>query len=300
MRFVNKRDEELEEGAVIPQSQSTTQVAEQPVMPSRRLQRVAEHFYTQAELLTSMREQFEQEMEPLHDLLVRQNEAMRQLLQNLEERLRPLNEYADGEEANLDALEHRIQDGGSDHVARSFAAYLSEQRRRIGETREQIDQQRVPFIEYGEDQRDAVEVALARFDEDIAALEENLAEQRRVMMKMLDALRSETFTAVRDYLSDRVEALTALAASGSSDPADISHELQQLRRQLEAQAGDSTHVRAVLERTDTADEQLAAASSGPSSLPREEPAPSLAAVPEPDDSDEVYHEGGDEPAQTGT
>jgi beta-lactamase class A len=289
MRFVNRRDdahdeapdeapveayEEAEVAIQGPQSQSITQVAELPVMPSRRLQRVAEHFHSQSELLTSMREQFEQEMEPLHDLLVRQNEAMRRLLGNLEERLRPLNEYADGEEANLDALEHRIQDGGSEHIARSFAEYLADQRVRIAETREQIDAQRIPFVQYDEDQRDAVEVALARFDDDIAALEENLAEQRRVMLRMLDALRSETFVAVRDYLSNRVEMLTTLAASGSSDPVAINQELQQLRRQVEGAAGGSDHVRSVLNRTDAADAQLASFTGdtgGPRALPADEP-----------------------------
>src|SRR5690606_35071530 len=110
------------------------------------------------------------------------------------------NEYADGEEANLSALEERIQAGGLDHVARSFSQYMEEQRRRIDETREQIDRQRVPFLEYGDAQRDTVETALSRFDNDIEALEANLAEQRRVMVRMLDAMRSETFAAVREYL----------------------------------------------------------------------------------------------------
>ncbi|MSQ42370.1 MAG: hypothetical protein EXR65_04970 [Dehalococcoidia bacterium] len=82
--------------------------------------------HTQSELLGSMRQQFEAEMEPLHELLVHQSATMQRMLGNLEERLRPLNEYADGEEANLDALEQRMNESGSDHVARSFAEYLAD------------------------------------------------------------------------------------------------------------------------------------------------------------------------------
>ena len=72
-----------------------------------------------------MREQFEAEMEPLHELLVRQSAAMQRVMANLEERLRPVAEYANSEEANLEALAQRIAAGGADHVARSFAPYLS-------------------------------------------------------------------------------------------------------------------------------------------------------------------------------
>ena len=262
-----------------PGSRSVSEVAAQPVMPSRRLQRVAEHFHAQGELLTEMREQFEQEMEPLHDLLVRQGAAMQRLLQNLEERLRPLNEYADGEEANLDALEQRIQQGGSDHVARSFRQYVDDQRSRINATRDQIDAQRVPFVQYGEDQRDAVEVAMARFDGEIQRLEENLAEQRRVMLQMLDEMRSEPFLAVRDYLLGRIDTLTSLAESGATDPAEIGQAVGELRRTLEAMSGSSDHVRAVLDRAAEADEQLAAAAV-PAPRPQvrlHEPPPAFAA-----------------------
>lgn len=39
-----------------------------------------------------MRQEFEAEMEPLHELLVHQANTMQRMLTNLEERLRPLNE----------------------------------------------------------------------------------------------------------------------------------------------------------------------------------------------------------------
>ncbi|MFA7249354.1 MAG: hypothetical protein WC273_06925 [Dehalococcoidia bacterium] len=258
MRFGSRKDDDGRAHEVVPASRSAVEVAPQPVIPSKRLQRVAEHFHTQAELLATMRQEFESEMEPLHQLLVQQANTMQRTLTNLEERLRPLNEYADGEEANLNALEQRMNESGSDHVARSFAEYLAEQRGRIAGTREQIDQQRIPFLQYGEEQRDAVEVALSRFDADLDALETNLAEQRKVMLRMLDSMRSDTFAAVKDFLMSRQEALSALASSGSTDPAEIGRTVQQLRRSLEPMA-DSPQVKPVLERVDQADRRLVAA-----------------------------------------
>ena len=257
MRFGSRKDDDGRAQEVVPASRSAVEVAQQPVIPSKRLQRVAEHFHTQAELLATMRQEFESEMEPMHELLVQQANTMQRLLTNLEERLRPLNEYADGEEANLDALEHRMNESGSDQVARSFADYLAEQRGRIAGTRQQIDQQRMPFLQYGEEQRDTVEVALSRFDSDMDALEQTLAEQRKVMLRMLDAMRSETFSAVKEFLMSRQEALGALATSGSTDPTEIGRSVQSLRRALEPMA-DAPQVKPVLERVDQADRRLVA------------------------------------------
>ena len=213
MRFGSRKDDDGRASEVVPASRSAVEVAPQPVVPSKRLQRVAEHFHTQAELLTTMRQEFESEMEPLHELLVHQTATMQRMLSNFEERLRPLNEYADGEAANLDALEHRMNESGSDHVARSFAEYLADQRSRIAGTREQIDQQRMPFLQYGEEQRDTVEVALSRFDSDMDALETNLAEQRKVMLRMLD------LHAVGDLL--RREGVPDVASGGAGRPRDL-------------------------------------------------------------------------------
>jgi len=287
MRFGSRRDDESRPTppAPTPASYSVAEAAEQPVLPSRRLQRVAEHFRAQSELLGTMRDQFEDEMEPLHELIVRQAQAMQALLQNLEDRLRPLNEYADGEEANLSALEERIRAGGQDHVARSFSTYLTEQRRRIDETREQIDHQRMPFIEYGDAQRETVETALQRFDSDIEALEANLAEQRRVMMRMLDAMRSESFTAVRDYLEGRQQVLADLAAAGSTDPTEISQGAQALRADLRDIAAKSDHVRNLLEQAEAADRALAATVPSPRPL-REQPEQVVVHADEPVASDD--------------
>jgi hypothetical protein len=257
MRFGSRRSRADHEavGAEVT-SPSGTMPGSQPPRPSQRLGRVAEHFHLQAELLSDMGGQFEAEIAPLHELLVRQHEAMQRVLENLEQRLRPLNEYADGEERNLDSLRQRIEEDGADHVARSFKPYLDDQRRRIAETRAQIAEQRVPFVQYGSDQSEVVEVALSHLDPDLQRLQENLAEQRRVMLRMLEAMRSESFCSVKDYLLERVEALSTLADEGITDPAQIGGRLGAARTTLAATAGEATDVRAVLERADQADQEL--------------------------------------------
>lgn len=126
-----------------------------------------------------------------------------------------------------------------------------------------------------------MEAALTRFDSDIEALEQNLAEQRRVMMRMLDAMRSDTFAAVKDYLSNRQEALGKLAESGSTDPAEIGRTVQQLRRSLEAVAAKSDFARSVLEQADQADRALIDVAPRPRAIRDEAPE----AVAEADDEE---------------
>ena len=270
MRLRSRREED-EQGSpevqVSPESGEAPELASrrvdviQPtVEPSKRLHRVAEHFQTQLDLVTGMRQQFEAEMEPLRQLLVDQATSTQQIMDNLEELLRPLKDYADSEDANLDALEKRMDELGADHIARSFSGYLSAQRSRITDTREQIDRERMPFIEYAEEQRAALEVALSRFDGDMDALEANLNEQRKVMMGMLESMRSETFSAVKQYLVQREEALATVAESGSIEPDQILRAVQPSRQSLDQFAADP-HIRAVLERAEQADQHLVAATS---------------------------------------
>ena len=263
MRFVKGREQQQGETEVAAGGLGVSSLA------SARLQRIGAYFVSNEELLREMREQTEQELSPVAELLLRQQQTMRQLLGNLEERLRPLKEYAQSEERNLGALEERIggSEASSDFVSRAFSGYISDQRRRVDETREQIEEQRAPFVGYADDQRDAVESALSRFDKEIEALESNLTEQRKVLMRMLDAMRSDTFVQAREYLAEREATLAGLAADGEADPAEIVATVNALRARIQQSAAQSEHVRAVLEAADVADRRMAESVTRPRPQP---------------------------------
>lgn len=258
---------------------------------SERLRRVLSYFQDQARLLTEMRGEVDAETAPLAALLDRNDQTMERLLHNLEDRLRPLNEYASSEETNLVSLEEQMQSQEMGYIARSFEEYVANQRGRISETREQIERQRDPFVRYGEEQRTAVEAALSRFDEDIAALEQNLAEQRRVMMRMLDAMRSDVFVAAREFLQAREATLAELTEESITDPAQIGARLHAHREQAAAHVTDGvagSYLRELLEITDHADQRLTAASGDP-------PGPRALATPK---APPVGQSTGDEPTAT--
>ena len=184
------------------------------------------------------------------------------MLSNLDERLGPSRDYAASEESNLEALQARIDGEGMDFIARSFSEYVTEQRQRIAETHQHIADQREPFEQLVADQRDAVELGLSRFDSDIAALESNLGEQRRIIMGLLDAMRSQDFGDVREFIDARERVLAEAAERGVTDPAEIAASMQMLRRSLQPGATGNAHLDRVLEGVAVADERLLQAGAG--------------------------------------
>jgi hypothetical protein len=262
---LRRRSDELEAAIDEQTQQTTSQITPAQPRPqaveSARLNRIAQYFAAQAELLSQMRSQIEQETSPLIDLLIRNEDTFSYVLANFEEKLRPLETYATTEERNLVELQNRLTAEGGDHLARSFADYLGSQRQRIDETRNRIAQQRDPFLRFRDDQQQAIEIALSRFDGDIAALEDVLSEQRRVTMRLIDAMRSEAFIAVKDYLAERHEVMVDVATSKTTDPGRIVDSLRSRRAAVpkQGQGAGAEHLNQVLRATDESDRRFAAA-----------------------------------------
>lgn len=233
-------------------------VPEAAAMGSPRLRRANEYFAAQEALLHDVRWQVELELAPFVELMQRQQATTRETLANLEPQLRPLHEFLEAEEVNLDELERNMTDADMGFLSRSFAKHAESLRDRIGETRRHIESQRSPFLRFDDDTRGVVDVALARLDTDLGALEQNLAEQRRVMHRLLDAMRSEPFVAARDLLLARQAVIEELTAAGVTEPAEIVKCLQALRANTAADGGGA-QLQRVLAATDAADARLAGA-----------------------------------------
>lgn len=227
-----------------------------PVVHSTRLRRLGEYFAAHSELLAEMRRQTEAETAPFQQLLNQQAETSRYLVQSLDLRLRPLLEYAVSEEQNLAALEEEMASQGMEFIARSFSDYVAQQRLRIRETRSHIEMQRAPYQAHSDAQREAIEMALSRFDEDVAMLEHNLAEQRKIMMRMLDAMRSEAFVAAREYLAAREAEMRESARAGITDPAAITMRLREAGAQLSG-VDSTAYLERLVQHVQSTDERFA-------------------------------------------
>ena len=240
------------------------------VYVSPRVERMREYFRAQGQLLREMQDEVERETAPLLELIDQQERSLRTVLDNLEERVRPLTEFADIEDENLAQLQQQLQIEGTDFLTRAFSDYVGAQRDRIAMTREQIASLGDPLRQWGEDQREGVEAALSRLDTDVAALERTLTQQRKVMIRMMDAMRSEAFVTVRDFLLERQAALVVAGEQGTTDPREIGELMQQQRELLDDVSGKQ--VEAVLRATNAADERLIGAAPVP-------PRPMLPAAP---------------------
>src|SRR3546814_1424407 len=92
-------------------------------------------------------------------------------------------------------------------------------------------------------------------------------------MLVRSAMRSETCSAVKDFLDGRQAALADLASQGSTDPLEISRAAQQLRAGLQDLASRSDYVRTLLEQAETSDRALAAIAPAPRAIREDVAAP---------------------------
>lgn len=269
-RKSNGRSSETPAGyAPPPLSQQATsatpgvQPATAPAMPetaanygSERIRILEEQIRDQRALLGQAEQEFDQETGGLKVYLQRQGVTLETILNQLEQRLRPLREYVAREEANLNSLIEDMTRRPEDFVAENFAGYISTQKANIDLTRKSIEQQRNPFIDYFEQQMEALELSLKRFDPFIERLAANLDEQQEILEGFLGAMRDEHFQAVRGYLDERSEAWTSFAAAGETDPTDTYRRLRQLRDGFSRLSQGQQHLTDVLTQTTHADDHL--------------------------------------------
>ena len=254
---------------------------------SSRLRRLAAHVTAHADMVANLARELDEEAEPLRQLLDRQASAMDRVMAKLGLQLEPVRAFAAGEESNLRALQERMEGEGMRFVAHAFAKVLDEQRERTEATLAQIDGQREPFEQFASDQLKTIELALKRFDGDVAALENALAEQRKVALRLLEAMRSDEFNEVKDLLLARQQALEELAESGITDPSHIAARLRAIRGEHPSDASADSHFGEVIESAMSADERLMAAGTGT-------PVLALVGPDEEPEADEHDAEGEDE------
>ena len=251
-------------------------VADAPTSP--RLERLAGFFSAEEGLVEEMGRQVASETEPLRQLLGRQRRAVERVMENLDRQLVPIREYVASEESNIEALRGRLGGDEGDYVPRLFADYMEQQRRRIADARQRVEDQRAPFERLAADEVEAVELALSRFDEDVEALERTLGEQRRIVARLLEAMRSDEFGDVRRLIDAREQALAEAARQGLTDPARIAERMRELRESLDAEG--NAHLGRVIKGVAETDDRLLRAGAGPGV--HAVPAPAEAAPDEPE------------------
>lgn len=228
---------------------------------SARLRRLASQFASHEELVERLSPQIASETAALRLLLDRQAGAIDEVTATLGAQLRPVRAFADGEESNLRMLQERMEGDDMGVVAQTFSDLLTLQREQIEATRTRIERQREPFAQFLANERLTIERVLERFDGDVDELESALAQQREVTLRLLDAMRSEEFTQVQEFLLDRQQILDEVAASGVTDPSQLAARLDLVRAKHPADAARGAQLEAMLESTAATDARLTAITS---------------------------------------
>jgi DNA repair exonuclease SbcCD ATPase subunit len=223
---------------------------------SERIRILEEQIRDQRVLLEQAEREFQQETTGLKVHLQAQAATLQTILGHLEQRLRPLQEYIAKEEANLNNLVEDMTRRPEDFVAENFAGYISTQKASIDLTRKSIEEQRNPFIEYFEEQMEALELSLKRFDPFIQRLAANLDEQQEILEGFLGAMRDDHFQAVRGYLDERADTWKQFATSGDTDPTDTYRRLRHLRDGFARLAQGQQNLSDLLAHTTRADDHI--------------------------------------------
>lgn len=246
--------------AMPPVATGSSPVAEAPApvtnVGSERIRILEEQIRDQRVLLEQAEREFQQETTGLKVHLQAQAATLQTILGHLEQRLRPLQEYIAKEEANLNNLVEDMTRRPEDFVAENFAGYISTQKASIDLTRKSIEEQRNPFIEYFEEQMEALELSLKRFDPFIQRLAANLDEQQEILEGFLGAMRDDHFQAVRGYLDERADTWKQFATSGDTDPTDTYRRLRHLRDGFARLAQGQQNLSDLLAHTTRADDHI--------------------------------------------
>lgn len=176
--------------------------------------------------LDEIRDHVYRETTAVTDLIEDHAAVVADLRANLERKLAPLISYADGLEADLHGLQSSLEHAGADDVSQPLRPYFEEQRRRVVETRAQVERLRRPLEEYIRSHERAIEAVFVPFEGEVRAVEDGLTDQVRILKRMLTGLRSDQFETAIDFLTTRLQEINSLAEAGASEPASIAGSLQ--------------------------------------------------------------------------
>src|SRR5690606_17170522 len=139
---------ELSELPALPRPAAPPAADREPrvAMRSTHVERLRRFLESQRELETHVSGLLERETAPVREILQRYDQAMARLEAAADAQLGPLQEFARGEEANLETLIAKMKAEGA-AAYRASLPYFERSRDRLAETYRRIDHHRLPVLE---------------------------------------------------------------------------------------------------------------------------------------------------------
>lgn len=134
--------------------------------------------------------------------------------------LRPLTEYADQLESNLERLVRRLNADGT-VLDGPLARQIDAERTRLVEVRRAIEKAKGPLRETLHRETLALDAMLSPFDRELESVEALVRQQRRHLVKVLAGLESDQFSAALSLMRRRSGELRVLAELGETNPEEV-------------------------------------------------------------------------------
>lgn len=214
-------------------------------LPSARTARIREAVEEPSRLASELAASLAQALQPVERISHQLAERSAAIEASLELALRPMTEYADQLEANLERLE-AARDGLNVVAGSPLAMQATAERQRLREVRAAIEGAKEPLRATLRREAQALDAVLAPLDSDVTSFELMVRQQRRHLVKILAGLQSDQFHDAIGVMQQRTEQIGVLAALGEADQAEVDAVLAMTDAERARLAASSPYLAAAL------------------------------------------------------
>lgn len=177
-------------------------------------------------------------------------------LKQLEARIKPLRQYIEGQEHNLERIGMHLNTELRDQFE-TFEKFLSEQRQILERAQRYLEEQPRPMAQYLDDQQRAVEHIFRDLEEKLEPFGRYLKEQQKLLEQLADSRLAEEIETLASFCNERQGALERYAGAVDYRPQGLFGELDGIYQKYKSQdSGKSKLFGRVLEQTRQADLRL--------------------------------------------
>ena len=243
-----------------------------PWFASAALQEVYQSLEQQRQVLDQLKVYLDQRLLPFQCHVGEHQRNVDQALRNLEVRLKPLRQYIHGAHRNLERVTFHLTGILKDQFE-TFEKYLATHSDLLEQANRYIEEQRGPFQNYLEDERQTVEIVYQDLVEQrLNRLLQIFAEQQKIVESFRKSEVQSEYETVAEYLDERQKAFERYVRTADFRPTEFFAQLKEIAdRYRPEDARQDTLFAKVFEQTCLADEKFRQALAIPAPSGQKQP-----------------------------
>lgn len=227
-----------------------------PWSTSPALQKIYQGLEEQQRIIEQLKLYLEERLVPFHRHMGEHRRHIDHALRNVEGRLKPLRQYIQGEQQNLNRVTVYLESDLRNQFE-AFEQFLARQKSFLEEVSQYIEEQPRPFQTYLEDERQVVSTIHRDIEERMDRFLQNLTEQQKILETLREPEVTSEYNALAEYLEERQKILERYVRLPDSRPAELFAQLEDTAERHKRMHPDHKRLFAkVFEEARLADEKL--------------------------------------------